>query len=461
MAKEQINLPVVAGKTYDMDIVNLGHNGEGVGRYQNFTVFVPNSLPGENVTVCIENVKKSYAIGRLLKINQRTEQRVLPRCSIYEACGGCQFQHLSYEAQLMAKRQTVVDAITRIGKLSDVVIHPTLGADDPWYYRNKMQFPIGLIDKNIAVGCFAQGSHAIINTEHCFIQHDMNNKIAEVVRTIATQLQLVPYDEKTGKGVLRHVIGRIGVRTGEVMVVLVTATEELPQQKRLIELLREQISGLVSIVHNVNPKRTNVIMGQKSTVLWGSPTIKDRLGEFEFNISDRSFFQVNTQQAEILYNKALEYAGLSGHETVIDAYCGTGTISLFLAQKAKKVYGIEIVAPAIEDAKQNAAHNKITNAEFIVGDAVDIMPRLYRQGIRPDVIVVDPPRAGCDAKVLETFVKMNPKRIVYVSCNPSSLARDLAILNDYNYISWEIQPVDMFPQTYHVEAVALIQRRTM
>ena len=452
-------LPVAAGNYYDMDIKTLGHSGEGVGRYRDFTVFVPYALPGENVTVLIETVKKNYAKGRLSKINQVSAQRMKSRCAIYEECGGCQLQHLDYKAQLETKRQIVVDAVTRIGKIPDVVIHPVIGSAEPWYYRNKMQFPVGRDKGKVAVGCFAQGSHKIINTKHCFIQHDINNKIADAVRNIAAQLSIEPYDEQTGRGVLRHVIGRVGVRTGEVMVVLVTATDTLPQQQQVVARLREAIPGLVSIIHNSNPKKTNVIMGTQSTTIWGRPTIKDRLGEFEFNISDRSFFQVNTPQAEILYNKALEYAGLSGEETVIDAYCGTGTISLFLARKAKKVYGIEIVAPAIEDAIRNADDNQVTNTEFIVGDAVDIMPRLYRQGVRPDVIVVDPPRAGCAAKVLETFVKMNPKRIVYVSCNPASLARDLAILNDSNYISWEIQPVDMFPNTFHVECVVLLKRK--
>lgn len=459
MSKQINKPPVEAGKTYTINISGLGHGGEGVGRYQDFTVFVPNALPGEKISAVITTVKKTYAVGRLSAVETPSPHRITPECSIYQECGGCQLQHLTYQEQLKVKRQQVVDAITRIGKLPDVVVHPTLGADNPWYYRNKMQFPVGLQQGKVVVGCYSQGSHDIVDTDNCLIQHQTNNAIVREVRTVIAELGIEPYNEHTGQGAIRHVLGRVGTATGEVMVVLVTATDRLPKKEQLIERLKAKIPGLVSLVQNVNPKRTNIIMGNKTVTLWGQDTITDKLGEFHFAISARSFFQVNTVQAEVLYNQAVKYAGLTGSETVIDAYCGTGTITLFLARKAAKVYGIEIVEPAILDARKNAVNNNVANVEFMVGDAVQVMPRLFKQGIRPDVIVVDPPRAGCEQKVLETFVNMEPKRIVYVSCNPASLARDLAVLAEKGYVVKEVQPVDMFSMTFHVESVALIERK--
>ncbi|TCL37173.1 23S rRNA (uracil1939-C5)-methyltransferase [Anaerospora hongkongensis] len=442
-----------------MEIIGLGHSGEGVGRFQDFTIFVSQALPGEVVEVQVSEVKKNYAKAKLTGVKQASAERVEPLCSVYQSCGGCQLQHLSYAGQLNAKRQQVVDAVTRIGKLADVAVHPTLGAANPWYYRNKMQFPVGKAGGKVAVGCYSQGTHAIINTENCCIQHAVNNTIADQVRRIVTEFNIPTYDERTGEGVIRHVMGRVGTATGEVMVALVTAVDKLPSQEKVIAALRQAIPGLTSIVQNVNPKRGNIIMGETTRTIWGKDTITDKLGDLTFHISARSFFQVNTEQTVLLYGKAVEYAGLTGQETVIDAYCGTGTITLFLAGQAAKVYGIEIVKPAIADAWQNAQTNKIENVEFIAGDAVEVMPELYRNGVRPEVIVVDPPRAGCEPKVLETFVKMKPERIVYVSCNPASLARDLAILSEQGYQTMEIQPVDMFPHTHHVECCVWLKRK--
>lgn len=459
MAKVKKAVPVKKGDSYIIDILRLGHSGEGVGRYQDFTVFVPEALPGEQVIAEITEVKQTYAKGRLVKVNNISPDRIDAKCEIYSKCGGCQLQHMNYQAQLKAKRQQVVDAVTRIGKLADILIHSTIGAQSPWDYRNKMQFPVGESNGQLAIGCYQQGTHSIINTDSCYIQHEFNNKIAREMRKIITELGISPYNEKTGQGIIRHVLGRTGTNTGEGMAVIVTATEQLPQKEVLISKLKAVIPGLVSIVQNINNKKTNVIMGDKTVTLWGKDCIIDRLGEFKFEISARSFFQVNTIQAEVLYNKAVEYAKLSGRETVIDAYCGTGTITLFLARQAAKVYGIEIVKPAILDARRNAAENNVFNTEFIVGDAVEIMPEMYRQGIRPQVIVVDPPRAGCERAVLEAFVNMNPDRIVYVSCNPATLARDLAVLDEFGYITHEIQPVDMFPQTFHVECTVWLKRK--
>ena len=453
-------IPVRRGQSYEIRIERLGTSGEGVGRYENFTVFVPQALPNERVLTVIDEVKKTYARGRIQKILQESPARVTPRCELYDECGGCQLQHLSYEAQLHAKRAQVIEALTHIGKLPQIPVNETLPADDPWNYRNKMQFPIGVDKGRLVVGCFAQGSHRIINTENCHIQRTINNDLANAVREIAEKLHIPVYNEDTHKGILRHIVGRVG-RGGELMAVIVTATKQLPRAKDFVRLLRERLPHLVSVHQNIQTYRNNVIMGRDTALLWGRPTILDTLGRLNFHISPRSFFQVNTRQAERLYEQALAYADLHGTETVIDAYCGTGTITLFLAQKARKVYGIEIVQPAILDARKNARDNHVKNAEFIVGDATAVMPALYKQGIRPDVVVVDPPRAGCTETVLRTFANMYPRRIVYVSCNPATLARDLAILKDLGYITQKVQPVDLFPQTSHVENVVLLMRKSI
>ena len=413
-------IPVRKEETYELQIDRLGTSGEGVGRYDNFTVFVPNALPGETVSVVIEEVKNSYARGRIKQILHESVDRVAPLCELYEECGGCQLQHFSYGAQLRAKRAQVVDALTHIGKLPQIPVMETLRAEEPWNYRNKMQFPIGRNSGKIVIGCFAQGSHTIINTENCHIQRAENNDLANAAREIAEQLHIPVYNEDTHKGVLRHIVGRVG-RSNDLMAVIVTATKQLPRAKDFVRMMRECLPKLVSVHQNIQTYRNNVIMGRDTQLLWGRPTIIDSLGRLNFHISPRSFFQVNTRQAERLYEQALAYADLHGTETVIDAYCGTGTITLFLAQKARKVYGIEIVQPAILDARKNARDNHVKNAEFIVGDTTAVMPALYKQGIRPDVVVVDPPRAGCTETVLRTFANVKPQRIVYVSCNPATL----------------------------------------
>ena len=451
-------IPVEKGKKYVLTITSLGSSAEGVGRYEDFTLFVPYALPGEKVEIQVEEVKKSYAKGKLLRIIEASSDRTEPKCAIYHSCGGCQLQHMSYDGQLRVKRQQVVDAVQRIGKQTKVKIHPTIGAVQPWNYRNKMQFPIGLSKGKLTIGCYAQGTHAIIDTDDCCIQKQGNNEIVQAVRAAIERLRIPVYNEDRHTGILRHVVGRVG-KNGDLMIVLVTTVKELQRTKELIHILREKLPKLVSLQQNVQTYRNNVIMRRDTRLLWGKPTILDRIGRFSFHISPRSFFQIHTEQAEVLYSKALEYAGLTGKEVVIDAYCGTGTITLFLAQKAHKVYGIEIVKPAILDAQKNARDNHVKNTEFIVGDATVVMPRLYKQGVRPDVVVVDPPRAGCTPTVLETFAHMQPAKIVYVSCNPASLARDIAILDELGYTAIEIQPVDMFSQTSHVESIALLRRK--
>lgn len=452
-----MKLPVEINKIYEVKIQSLGSSAEGVGRIDNFTVFVNGALPDETVKVKIIEIKKSYAVGKLLEVLEKSSDRVEPLCPIYEKCGGCQLQHMSYEGQLEVKRQQVKDAIERIGHQKNLPVLPTLGAENPWNYRNKVAFPVGREKGKTVVGCFSQGTHKIIDASDCLIQDKLNNEAINAVREVIDKLRILVYDEDRHTGVIRHVVARTG-KNGQLMVVLVTAKKDLKDEKIIVNMLRKKLPQMVSLQQNVQTYKNNVILGRETKVLWGKPTIKAQLGKLSFNVSARSFFQVNTKQAEVLYDTAMEYAQLTGKETVIDAYCGTGTISLYLAQRAYKVYGVEIVSPAIADAKKNARENNLRNAEFIVGDCTEVMPRLYKMGVRPDVIVVDPPRAGCTPVVLETFSNMKPQRIVYVSCNPATLARDIEILDGLGYKAEKVQPVDMFGHSSHVESVALITR---
>ena len=451
-------IPVKQGDNITLKISGLGSSGEGVGKYEGFTVFVKGALPEEEVRVQITLVKKSYAIGNLLEVIKASAERVEPACPVYKECGGCQLQHLSYAGQLECKRKQVRDALERIGHL-DTEVLPVLGAATPWNYRNKMQFPASMNAEGVLhIGCYAAATHSVVDTETCMISKAANNAIMKTVRTWMKHYGISAYDEKTGKGLVRHIMGRVGVHSGQVMAVIITSSYDLPHRAVLVEWLKRYVPGLVSVVQNINKKQTNVVMGSKTRVLYGAETIKDNLGALGFNISAQSFFQVNSEQAEKLYNKALEFAALTGKETVVDVYCGTGTISLYLARHAKKVYGIEIVAPAIENAKRNALENKCDNAEFICGDAAVELPKLLAGGVRPDVVVVDPPRAGCEQKVLAAISEVKPERVVYVSCNPASLARDLAFMEQHGYKTLIAQPVDMFPMTSHVETVCLLTR---
>lgn len=451
--------PVQIGRTYTFAIHGLGHSGEGVGRVDGFTVFVRYALPGETVKAEIEEVRTNFARGRLVNVEYADPQRVTPPCLVYEACGGCQLQHLSYMGQLKAKHQAVTDAMQRIGKLAEADVKRVLGMESPWHYRNKAQFPVGRQGKDIVTGCFATGTHRIVPVQQCLIQHELNDRLFLEVRRIAQIAGVKPYDESTGMGDLRHIMGRVGIATGEAMAVLVTTRKDFPGKTALVEQLKAAVPELTSIQQNINPARTNVILGRETHVLLGGPVIHDRIGRFSFQISAQSFFQVNALQTEVLYAEAVAAAGLTGKETVFDLYSGTGTISLFLADKARMVYGVEVCEPAVADAERNAETNRISNTKFVAGDVAEQTIDLKRKGIQPDVIVLDPPRAGCEEKVLQTAAELGPDRMVYVSCNPSTLARDLGLLQELGYNTTQIQPVDMFPHTYHVECVATIERK--
>ncbi|MCY6957573.1 23S rRNA (uracil(1939)-C(5))-methyltransferase RlmD [Clostridium brassicae] len=451
-------VPVEKNKEYIVQITGEGYEGEGVARIENYPIFIQGALRGEEVKMRVVKIKKNFAFGKLLEIIKSSKNRIEPVCSIYNKCGGCSIQHFSYESQLEFKKNRVKDVLDRIGKLQDYILHDTIGMESPYRYRNKVQLPVGEEEGEIKIGFYAPRSHNIIDMQKCYIQDEIGDVVIFLTKDWMKRFNIKAYDEDKNIGLVRHIMIRRGFKTGEVMVVIVTNERKLPHKDELVKVISENIEGITSIVQNVNSKKTNVILGEECITLYGSDYISDYIGEFKFNISPLSFFQVNPIQTEILYSKALEYANLNGKEVVFDAYCGAGTISLFLSQKAKKVYGVEVVPQAIENAKVNARENNVTNVEFSVGKSEEIIPELIKKGIKADVVVVDPPRKGCDEKLLEAISEMKPKRIVYVSCDPSTLARDLGIIEKDGYKVIEVQPVDMFPQTAHVECVTLMSR---
>ncbi|GIM31435.1 23S rRNA (uracil(1939)-C(5))-methyltransferase RlmD [Paraclostridium bifermentans] len=446
-------------REYEVDVVDIGQGGVGIGKHDGFTVFVDGGLISDKLKVKITKSKKNYAVGEIVEIIEKSPFRVERVCSDkLSDCGGCQIQELDYQKQLDIKTNEVKQTISRIGKLNDTLVHPTLGMENPFRYRNKAQFPIQKIDGKTVIGFYKKKSHDVIPTDKCIIQHDVNDKIIKIIKTYIKAYNVSIYDEKTHTGVLRHLVTKVGFETKEVMVVLVANGKKLPYLNELASVLKENVPGFKTLILNTNREKTNVILGKENKVIYGDGKINDYIGDLVFEISPLSFFQVNPSQTEVLYNKALEYADLKENDTVFDIYCGIGTISLFLAQKAKKVYGVEIVGDAIKDAKINAKLNKLENTEFFVGKAEEVVPKLYKEGKTANVVVVDPPRKGCEESVLDTIVSMEPDKVVYVSCNPSTLARDLAYLDERGYKCKEIQPVDMFPHTMHVESVALLCR---
>lgn len=416
---------LVKNEDYQVLIEDMGNDGEGIGHVQGMTVFVKDAVVGDLAEVKIVKVKKNIAYGRLMKLITPSPYRVEPVCDKAKRCGGCTMQQVSYEQQLEYKWNKVKNCLQRIGKMENVeaiMEKPAYGMNNPFHYRNKAQFPVGR-DKNgnVVIGFYAGRSHDIIDTESCAIGAPVNDKIVAIVRSFIEDNHISTYDEETGRGLVRHILIRVGFTTKEIMVCLVTNGNKLPHSEILIDEL-VKIDGMTSICLNVNMENTNRILGDKCITLWGQPYITDYIGDIKYQISPLSFYQVNPVQTNVLYNKALEYADLSGDETVWDMYCGIGTISLFLAQKAKKVYGVEIVPQAIDDARHNAEINGITNAEFFVGKAEEVVPDIYKKGgdgSHADIVVVDPPRKGCDQVLLDTLVHMAPERIVYVSCDPA------------------------------------------
>ena len=454
-----------------VEITDIGVSGEGIGHVDGYTLFIKDAVIGDVVEAKVMKAKKNYGYARLMKVITPSEYRVEPKCAFARRCGGCQIQKMSYDRQLVFKDQKIRGNLERIGGFTkdqiDTVMQPVVGMEHPFGYRNKAQFPFGT-DKegNPITGFYAGRTHDIIANTDCALGVEQNKEILEIILQYMRENKIKSYDEKAGKGLIRHALIRYGFKTKEIMVCLVVNGKKLPKAERLIEKLI-QIEGMTSITISPNTRRDNVIMGDSYEILWGQGYITDYIGNVKYQISPLSFYQVNPVQTEKLYGLALEYADLKGDETVWDLYCGIGTISLFLAQKAKQVYGVEIVPQAIDDAKENAKINAIDNAEFFVGKAEEVLPEYYAEYEREhngetahaDVIVVDPPRKGCDETLLETIVKMQPEKVVYVSCDSATLARDLKYLCANGYEIRMCRGVDQFPQTVHVETVVLLSHK--
>ena len=443
-----------------LEIEDCGIDGEGIGKADGFTVFVKDAVIGDTVTAKIIKAKKNYGYGRLMEVLKPSPYRVEPKCEFARQCGGCQLQALSYDQQLVFKTNKVKGHLERIGGFTDIPMEPIIGMDELFHYRNKAQFPVGRNKEGkIVTGFYAGRTHNIIENRDCALGVAENKEVLDRVIAHMEKYGIEPYNEATGKGLVRHVLIRYGYFTKEVMVCLILNGNKLPKEEQLVKSLCE-IPGMTSITINVNKKHSNVILGEEIRLLWGQEYITDRIGDISYRISPLSFYQVNPMQTQKLYAKALEYADLHGQETVWDLYCGIGTISLFLAQKAKFVRGVEIVPAAIENAKENAKLNGLENTEFFVGKAEEVLPREYKKnGVYADVIVVDPPRKGCDETLLETMIEMNPERIVYVSCDSATLARDLKYLCERGYELRKVCPVDQFGMTVHVETVVLLSHK--
>jgi len=471
-------IKVAKGRKYTVDITGLNHEGQGVGRIARFTVFIEGAIPGERVEAEIAMVKSNYCTASIARIIIASDSRVESFCGVYGDCGGCSLQHIDYSRQLELKTGIVKDALQRIGKIdiSNIVIHDTVGMSKPLHYRNKAQYPVGPnyrsctekpgsgasgSDTEIvpaAIGFYSRMSHDIVDFRECAIHDKACDIVKEAVREFIKRhaRELSIYDEATGEGLIRHIAVRVGSKFGEVMAIIVINGRSLPRSDVLIRLLLKKVPRLKSVFLNINMEKSNIIFGEKFIRLYGQAYIEDHIGKYVFRLSPASFYQVNPERMEYLYNKAIEYAGLTGTETVADIYCGIGTITLLLAEKAMKVYGIEVSEDAVKDARLNASLNEVTNVEFICAEAEAGLEQLKEQ---LDVIVLDPPRKGCAPELLNAAAGMMPEKIIYISCNPSTLARDLAILQEKGFRAVEVQPVDMFPHTAHVEVCCLLCRR--
>ena len=432
-----------------------GYSSEGLGivRLDGAVVFVPGTVRGEEIDLRITKVMKTCAAGEVVKLRKPSPERTKPECPYFGQCGGCDFQHMSYTEELRAKRQRVQDALTRLGG-TDLQVEEILGAKDPTHYRNKSQYPVG---PGGTIGFYKARSHQVVGVDRCLIQSEVSDKTAKAVGDWMRRYKISAYDERTGKGLVRHLYVRVN-RKGESLCCVVVNGKQLPREPELAAFVRTAAPRTVGVVLNTNTKKGNVILGDKYRTLWGQDFLMDTLCGLRFKLSVPSFYQVNRDQAEVLYGKALEFAGLTGEETVLDLYCGTGTITLCMAAKAKRVIGAEIVAPAIADAKENAARNGIENAEFFCGDAADIAAKLEQDGLRPDVITVDPPRKGLSPEVIASVAAMGPERVVYVSCDPATLGRDVKLFAELGYRAIRACAVDMFPGTRHVETVVLLSK---
>ena len=450
-------MPVEKNKEYIVDIIDNGFEGEGIAKIDGFTIFIPNTIKGEKVKVLIVKVLKSHAFGKVLEIIKSSRYRKSSDCETYKRCGGCDLRHVEYKETLKMKQNAVQSLVNKTLK-NKIEVEETVGMENPLFYRNKAQYPVGL-DKegNPIIGVFANRTHEIIPIKECLIQNKESQELARFVIEFINKNKISAYDENSRKGLIRHIVTKVGLKSNEIMLVLVINGRDIPCEKELVKEVLEKFPNVKSIVKNINNKNTNVIMGKENINLYGNGYIKDILGDYVFKISPLSFYQVNPVQAEKLYNIGVEAAAISKNDVVFDLYCGIGTISLFMAKYAKKVYGIEIVEEAIEDAKENAKLNKVDNTEFIAGDVELILDDLINnKKVIPDVIMIDPPRKGLDNKSIENILKVSPKKMVYISCNPATLVRDLAKLEEKYEIKM-IRPVDMFPFSKHIECVSVLK----
>lgn len=455
--KQEQNVEIKLKQTFPLTIKRLGINGEGVGYFKKKVVFVQGALPGEEVVVEATKVHPNFTEARIKNIRRKSPHRVKPLCPVYEKCGGCQLQHLDYSQQLKEKRDMVLQALERHTKLdpTKLTIKETIGMDNPWNYRNKSQFQVGLKDGKVLAGLYGLNSHHLINIEQCAVQHPQTINATNIVKQILQDLKIPIYHEQTRKGLVRTIVTRTGIQTGELQVVLITTKKDLPKKELLIEEIKKRLPEVKSIIQNVNGQKTSLIFGEETRKLAGKEFIQETLGDLSFELSARTFFQLNPEQTVKLYNEVKKAAGLTGKEKVVDAYCGVGTIGLWLADKAAEIRGMDIIPESIKDAKKNAERHGIKHAKYVTGKAEEWLPKWVKEGWKPDVIVVDPPRTGLDRQLLNTILKVKPKKVVYVSCNPSTLAKDIAVLSG-KYEVKGIQPVDMFPQTAHVECVTNI-----
>ncbi|MQR96129.1 23S rRNA (uracil(1939)-C(5))-methyltransferase RlmD [Fictibacillus phosphorivorans] len=459
MKNTKQNNPIMKiGETIPLEIKRLGINGEGIGFHQRQVVFVPGAIPGEEMSVIITKVFPNRAEAKIKKVFKKSKDRVTPPCPIYETCGGCQIQHMSYPAQLKEKRDIVVQAFERYTKIhrDKLNVRKTIGMDEPWAYRNKSQFQVGKIDDTVIAGLYSSNSHKLINIDHCLVQHEDTNIVTNKVKQIIRDLNLPVYDERKQTGSIRTIVVRTAFRTDEIQLVIVTATNELPKKELFVAEIKKRLPQVTSFIQNINEEKTSLVFGEQTEGIFGKDTITEHLGDLRFELSARAFFQLNPEQTVNLYNEVKRQANLTGKEKVVDAYCGSGTIGMWLANGAEEVRGMDIIKESIMDARKNAEKHQIKNAYYETGKAEKLLPKWVKEGWQPDVVVVDPPRTGCDPVFLETIIKTKPKKMVYVSCNPSTLAKDVHMLISNGYKVEEITPVDMFPQTSQVEAVCTL-----
>lgn len=449
------------GDRIDVDVVDLNHDGGGVARTRDgFVLFVDGALPGEVAHVKVTRIRPRHGDARLIRIVQTAEERVQPKCPVAGVCGGCAMQHLSYNAQVAWKEESVRQAVMRIAGLEPTLVGPIIPMERPYAYRNKAQYPVAVKDGRVVLGFYRRRSHDVVPTEECLIQHPLAVEIGRAARDVIEEFGLSVYNETTHRGFVRHVIARVSFSREQAMAILVTRDRSFPQADAWVKELRRRVPALVSVVQNVNPERTNVIMGPESLLLWGAEHLVESIGAREYLISPGSFFQVNPLQAKHLYDVVAQDAALKPGDSVWDVYCGTGSIGIYVAGEGVRLRGVERVAAAVEDARRNARLNGLKESRFEVGKAEDVLPRWVNEGERADVVLLDPPRSGCDPRTLDAVATSEPRRIVYVSCNPATLARDLALLADRGYRALKVQPVDMFPHTPHVEAVCLLTRQS-